>query len=210
MNQQAGATLIESVVALFVFAVGALGLAALQTTTLVRSDDVKQRSVAIWKAQELADRIKATRTIDDPNGLAAEYATAIGVTNRNQIGVYGTSFSCPNNAPTRCDDQNGTAAASCTTTQLVQFDVWSVLCDPRTGAAAISNDGSEGLNKLKDLDVALVQDGTEYLLYFEWASQSGERNEDVQASGTTTIETDLCDEADVDVDSRLNAYCLRF
>ena len=63
-----GATLVESLIALFVFAIGALGIAALQTTTLVRSDDVKQRSLAIWKAQELADRIKATTTLDDPDG----------------------------------------------------------------------------------------------------------------------------------------------
>ena len=60
LANQAGATLLESLIALVVFSIGALGIAALQTATLVRSDDVKQRSIAIWKAQELADRIKAS------------------------------------------------------------------------------------------------------------------------------------------------------
>ena len=78
IKKQNGASLIEAIVSLLVFSIGVLGITALQTLSLVRSGDVKQRSVAIWKAQELVDRIRSTRTIDNVNGLAGSYKTLIG------------------------------------------------------------------------------------------------------------------------------------
>ena len=91
LSKQLGTTLLEALIALVVFSVGALGVAALQTATLVRSDDVKQRSIAIWKAQELADRIKATDSVADPDGLGPEYIAEIG-RDISSIGVFDVSL----------------------------------------------------------------------------------------------------------------------
>ena len=214
LANQAGATLLESLIALVVFSIGALGIAALQTATLVRSDDVKQRSIAIWKAQELADRIKASGSTINPNGLSQAYIDEISPGNNVDAGIGDfdntPSFVCPNNEPTRCDDVEGTDAAICTAADLVTFDTWSVLCDPVSGVSSTqANLGTnDGENKLKNLDVALTQDANgEFLLFFEWLSRSADQNEDFQAGVTVT--TDLCG-TDRDVDSRLGVYCLRF
>jgi len=185
----------------------------LETTTLVRSDDVKQRSLAIWKAQELADRIKASGSLDDPDGLAAEYITAVGANSIAQIGVFDVNnvFTCPAE-PTRCDDTDGNAVAACMAGDLVNFDVWSVLCDPVNGATATTLGANDGENKLKNLDVALFEgagaNAGEYFLYFEWLSRSAEQDEDLQAAAAT-VTSNLCG-TDLDVDSRLSVYCLRF
>lgn len=216
---QKGATLIEAMTALFVFAVGALGIAAMQTTSMVRGDDTRQRSIAIWKAQELVDRIKATKTIDNPDGLIGTYITEIGNTNAdNGIGVFGGSeYQCPVAAPTRCDDTNGTNVGACTAAQVVQADLWSVFCEPTTGLVPNGNavTGSVGL---RNLEVALEQNGSEYRLYFEWLNRtsnnsvdselaaSGQQNSDGSARN---VVTNLCGE-DENVDTRLDAYCLRF
>lgn len=219
-TKQNGASLVEAMTALFVFSVGALGIAAMQTASMVRGDDTRQRSIAIWKAQELVDRIKATKTIDDPDGLIAEYITAIGNNNTdNGIGalVENDEYDCPVAVPTRCDDQNGTNAAACNAAQVVAADIWTVLCEPNTGmvpnGAAVA--GSVGL---RNLEVALEDTGTEYRLYFEWLNRttnnnldaegtdSGQQNSDGSARNVTT---NLCGD-DENIDSRLDAYCLRF
>lgn len=208
-NNQLGATLIEAVVSLFVFAVGALGIAALQTTSLVRVDDTKQRSVAIWKAQELADRMRLSKTAADPEGLVPDYITAIGNDNSDDgIGVVDSDdvFDCPTTAPTRCDDVNGTNASACSTADMVAFDIWSVMCDLDSGIAASNQNGSVGL---RDVEVALEQDGSEFRLYLEWQSRSANNNANIQDDADpVTITTNLCGD-DEDIDSRLDAYCLK-
>ncbi len=217
---QKGATLIEAMTALFVFAVGALGIAAMQTTSMVRGDDTRQRSIAIWKAQELVDRIKATKTIDNPNGLIATYITQINNANDdNGIGVLDSTseYQCPVAAPTRCDDTNGTNVGTCTAAQVVQADLWSVFCEPTTGLVPNGNavTGSVGL---RNLEVALEQNGSEYRLYFEWLNRTSNNSVDSElaASGqqntdgsARNVVTNLCGE-DENVDTRLDAYCLRF
>lgn len=207
-STQVGATLIEAMVSLFVFAVGALGIAAMQTTSLVRGDDAKQRSLAIWKAQELADRIRVTRTPQKPEGLIQEYITAIGNTNAdNSIGKVDDSdiYSCPTTEPTRCDDVYGTAASACNQAQLVTFDIWSVMCDPNSGLRGASNDGSIGL---RDVELAAEKSGDQVRIYLEWANRDSSSNEKLQTTNKK-IKTDLCG-VEKDVDARLDAYCLRF
>lgn len=219
---QRGATLVEAMVALFVFSIGALGIAALQVSALVRSDDVKQRSVAIWKAQELVERMKATSSIlgpngttDYPTGLMQLYIDDIGSDKVAPIGLSATSggFSCPAAAVTRCDDVSSTDAKACDIEDLVAFDVWSTLCDPVSGATLAGDIPDDpGLNKLKDLDVALLRDGSGQMrLYLEWQNRSAEQNEALKdGSGTPKkLKTDLCGD-EVEVDANVSVYCLRF
>ena len=73
---------------------------------------------------------------------------------------------------------------------------------------------NNGANRLKDLDVALrpgVLPGEQFL-YFSWLSRVGDKNEDIQGpvgGPARTLTTNLCGQ-DVEVDSRLDVYCLRF
>ncbi len=219
-TKQHGSSLVEAMVALVVFSVGALGIAAMQTVSMVRGDDTRQRSIAIWKAQELVDRMKATKTTNNPDGLVAQYIAAIDNDNDDEgIGklLAGDEYSCPVAPPPRCDDQDGDNAAACTAGQMVDADIWTVLCEPNTGVVPLGNAvaGSVGL---RNLEVALVDTGTEYRLYFEWLNRttnsnldtegvdSGQQNNDGSARNITTS---LCGD-DEDIDSRLDAYCLRF
>lgn len=214
--RQVGATLIETMVSLFIFAVGALGIAAMQTSSLVRVDDTKQRSLAIWKAQELADRMRNTKTVDDPDGLLPEFLAEINNDNSGDtIGAYGTSdfFVCPNTVPTRCDDVSGSATTACSTAAFVEFEVWSVMCDPSSGVAVGAGNVNDGAIGLRDVELAMVQNGTEFRLYIEWLSRSANSDQSIQETDTTlaarTVSTNLCGDAE-DVDSRLDVYCLKF
>lgn len=207
-NQQVGATLIEAMVSLFIFAVGALGIAAMQTTSLVKGDDTRQRSLALWKAQELADRIRITKTANKPEGLIKKYADEVN-NDGSDIGTLTTSkvYECPADPPKRCDDINGTAAAKCNVDQIVKFDVWSVMCDPNSGVSGASNDGSIGL---RDVELAIKKsdDDRDAKIYFEWVNRDSSNKDEFQTSTAETIDTDLCGE-NKPVDVRLDVYCLR-
>lgn len=70
---QAGFSLIEVLVSVFVLAVGLLGLANLQITSLKVNQDAQQRSMAISQINEIADRMRANPvgvTAGDYNNLS--------------------------------------------------------------------------------------------------------------------------------------------
>ena len=220
---QQGITIIEAIVAMVVFSVGALGLAAMQTASLVQSDDSKQRALAIWKAQELVDRIRSTKTPLNPNGLiegASGYlsvinnSTSFSASGIGQDNSDDRGYQCPANPPTRCSEgysDSGTlqVANTCTAAQLVAFDVWEVLCDTRSGLSTNDVDATGSLG-LQEMEIALIPNGSQYQLYIEWVSGSGEKNASLN-DGTTVnnIQTNLCG-TERAVDSRLDVYCLEF
>ncbi|MCX7101946.1 MAG: type IV pilus modification protein PilV, partial [Methylobacter sp.] len=59
MKQTAGFTLIEVLIAMLVLAVGLLGLAGLQATSLKSNQSAYNRSQATQLAYDLADRMRA-------------------------------------------------------------------------------------------------------------------------------------------------------
>jgi len=61
LTRQSGVSLIEILVALLVLAIGLLGLAALQTTSLQLSGEAQARSQAILLANDYMDRIRTNR-----------------------------------------------------------------------------------------------------------------------------------------------------
>ena len=73
-NQQ-GFGLIEVLVALLILAIGLLGMASLQTTSLQQTTGSQARTQAILLAQDLVERIRANRpnraayVLDDPDAL---------------------------------------------------------------------------------------------------------------------------------------------
>lgn len=114
--RQGGVSLIEILVTLVVFSIGLLGFATLQMRSMQEGFDTTQRSVAVWRAQELADRIRGN------SGEVESYIASLG------------GNVCAAAAPTRCADfigANGsrTAATACTSAELAAFDVWDVLCN---------------------------------------------------------------------------------
>ena len=152
--------------------------------------------------------------------MVAEFITAIDNDNSdNGIGELEAAdeFQCPAVVPTRCDDRLGTNASACSEAEVIAADIWSVICDPNSGAAPRGNAvaGSVGL---RNLEVALEANGGEFRLYMEWLNRTSNNNRDVDgvdsglqnSDGTArNVVTNLCGE-DENIDSRLDAYCLRF
>lgn len=111
---QAGSSLIEVLITLFIFAVGMLGMAAMQLNALQGSSDSAQRSQSTWILQDIAERIRA-----NPEGTAADYAAPPA---------------CAALPAQRCADfynpATGTKvnAANCTAAQMAAFDRWEAQC----------------------------------------------------------------------------------
>lgn len=112
--KQKGSTLIEVLITLLVFAVGMLGMAALQLNALQGSADSAQRSQSTWLLQDIAERIRA-----NPAGTAANYAAAPN---------------CAALPAQRCADYynpgNSTKvnASNCSAAQMAAFDRWEAQC----------------------------------------------------------------------------------
>lgn len=102
-HRQSGISLIESLVALLVLALGILGLAGLQTRTLVESRTTNARAVAIDMVDDLSERIQFN--ID----------TTLGPGPNPYIVNFG-ALPAPN--PQNC------VAAPCTPQQLAQVDLF--------------------------------------------------------------------------------------
>jgi len=226
--KQSGVTMVEALVAMLLFSVGALGLAAMQLSSFVNSGDSQQRSVAVFKAQELASRIKS-----NPEELST-YIARVGSSNVSIIGKDTPDTSsyvvCGSSSYTKpaklCSDSSATQATACTNAQQVNFDLWEIFCDPNTGAAIFTdadNTSLEGSSGLVNLELVLRQnndtdDGnSDVAIYMEWLSRQGE-----QETGADTTDvfygSELCgldedgdDIADVvNIDSDLDVYCMRF
>ena len=62
-ESQRGVSLIEALVALLVLALGILGIAGIQTRTLIESRTANSRAVAVQMADDLLDRMQSNRAI---------------------------------------------------------------------------------------------------------------------------------------------------
>lgn len=100
-SRQKGVSLIESLVALFILGVGILGLAGIQTRSLTETRLTNSRAAAIRMTSDIQERMKL-------NGGAKSIVPA---------NPYLVGFGAAAAAPVNCN------TASCTPTQLAQFDV---------------------------------------------------------------------------------------
>ncbi len=116
MKKQSGATLVEVLIALVVFAVGVGGMAGLQLRSLSMSIDSTQRTVVLAKTQDLADRMRSNR-----RAISTTYS-----------GVYSRAF-CAVEPAENCADSNRGGAVSCTADQMAAFDLWDVFCRADSG-----------------------------------------------------------------------------
>ena len=117
-THQRGATLIEVMVSVFVFAVGVLGFSALQTRSIQANFDNAQREDVVWMTENLIGRIRV-------NSAMAEYVVAV-----NAIGD-----TCPANPPVTCEG----AGANCSEAALAAYDTWDVLCNASAGIGVVND-----------------------------------------------------------------------
>lgn len=103
LTRQAGATLLEAMIALFLVAFGVLAMAGMQIRTLNETRNSAARNTAAQMTSDLLDRI-----------LANNVAVAQG----NSTSPYRTSWGTPATPAVDC------RTAVCNSQQLAQFDLW--------------------------------------------------------------------------------------
>jgi type IV pilus assembly protein PilV len=130
-SQQRGFTLVEVLIAVLVMAIGLLGLAGLQLTTLQSNQSAYHRSLATMKAMDIADRMIAN------GGQVANYATGLGA---------------PSSAST-C------VASSCAPSDMAEFDLaqWKCSLGGHNAVQACLDLGVSG--ELPSGDGRIVDDG---------------------------------------------------
>ena len=140
---QRGVSLIEVMISLFVFGIGVLGFAALQSRAVQATFDNSQRDQVVWLTQSLIDRIRGNP------GAAGKYAALLS---NYQSG------SCPSAPPRLCDgsttlDSNNQCTNCCSADEMAQFDVWDLYCS--------SSRNFQGFKAVKGLSVELNCTNTE-------------------------------------------------
>ena len=163
LNRQQGASLIEVMVALLIFTVGLLGLAAMQLNSLQSVADSGQRSQSVWLMHDFIERMRA-----NPAGTPAQYAAAANCA------------ALPN---PMCADYFNPAtntkvnSSQCNATQMAVFDVWEARCS-YTGVANFnpndarfnSRDYITAPAQGTLIDATVVDDNLE--LSINWANRS--------------------------------------
>src|SRR6218665_2182419 len=77
-SNQRGVSLIEALVALLVLALGIMGMAGIQTRTLVESRTTNARAFAVQLADDLLDRMQANAAIRINPPITSPYLAAWG------------------------------------------------------------------------------------------------------------------------------------
>jgi len=96
--KQTGSSLVEVMVALFVLAIGLLGILALQSKSMQYNQSAHIYSQAIYLANDIAERLRGNA------GAATSYSDAVTAT--------------PTSAPTNCE------TSSCAPQDIVNWDKW--------------------------------------------------------------------------------------
>ncbi len=123
---QAGMSLIESLIALLVISIGLLGIAALQISSLQQSSSANWHSQAVWYNYEMTDRINTNRA-----GFANQAALAAAYNDIDTNDSY--SQDCQ--------------AGPCTAAQMVQADAqeWQTLVQNLPQGRGFVNQTATGL-----------------------------------------------------------------
>ena len=165
-NRQTGFSLIEILIALFVFAIGILTVAGLQIVSKRTNHEAVQRTTATYLAYDIIERMRA---------------------NPDQLGVY-------------VDDTLGAAratptvnctAASCTTQQLAEFDVWQWQ-QAINGVAELSGGVSTGglVNPTGCIEGIAAGGQGSYTVTIAWEGVEELVNSNASACGTGKYGTD--------------------
>ncbi|WP_207063834.1 type IV pilus modification protein PilV [Motiliproteus sp. SC1-56] len=102
-----GYTLIEILVAILVFGLGVIGVAALSATSQKASNSAYQAMLATWKAHEMMEMIRANA---DQARSSSDYNHALGA-------------SLPTDHDCTADASNGYSPSNCTPSQMAKDDL---------------------------------------------------------------------------------------
>lgn len=166
-RQQRGASLIEVIVSVFIFAVGVLGFASLQSRSIQATFDNTQRDQVVWLSQSLVDRVR----VNKPG--ATTYADEL------------TDFDLADcaNPGNMCD------AGTCTATQMATYDVWDLYCrNSFQGASAIKGLSVNLVCTDTDGDPTVCAPSADLTLTTNWCARGVETTQ-----GLETAADDACD-----------------
>lgn len=104
LHRQCGVSLIESLVALLLLALGVLGLAGLQAGTLAQARNANARAAAVQMANDLLERMQMNPLSRTPAGVSAS-------------SLYETAWGSPSRPATDCRSR------PCTGTELALHDL---------------------------------------------------------------------------------------
>lgn len=157
---ESGVSLIEVLISVLLFGISVMGYSSLQTRSMQESLDNQQRSIALWRAHGLIDRMSANNSDD----AIAQYSAAMGDFDE-----------CSDAPPANCAEVNG-AAESCSATDLADYDVWSAFCGVDGGTSSQLIDFSVGLA----CDAACAS-GVDMTITVNWISKAAESNTNLNA-----------------------------
>lgn len=160
LRMQRGASLIEALIALLIFTVGLLGLAAMQLNALQSTTDSGQRSQASWLMNDMAERMRS-----NPNGTIDDYQVAPNCA--ALPAVICADYYNPQ-ANTKVN------AANCNAAQMAAFDRWEAQCS----YASVATVNPNGNNRFNSRDFLIVPDGgaltmDDASLSINWFSKAG-------------------------------------
>ncbi|KRW62834.1 pilus assembly protein PilV [Pseudomonas sp. TTU2014-080ASC] len=181
LNREQGASLIEVMVALLIFTVGLLGLAAMQLTSLQSVADSGQRSQSVWLLQDFVERMRA-----NPAGTPAQYAAAAN------CAALPNPMCADYFNPNTNTKVNG---SQCSATQMAAFDVWEARCS-YTGVANF-NPNDARFNSRDYITVpaqgALIDTtvvGGDLVLSINWANRSATTTTDINNNRVLSATSD--------------------
>ena len=151
--KQTGVTLVEVVVTMFIMAVGLLGLAGMQSTSVKDGLDVAKRSQVTWLVTELIERIRS-----NPAALNSYPGTI-------DIEACGA-------APAACSETTTATASDCTAAQIATYDVWEVFCGQAAPANVIAN-SPDSLNLASvtiDCGGGICNNRSDFTINISWVS----------------------------------------
>lgn len=119
---QQGMTLLEVMIALVIFSIGMLGLAALQVTGLRDSGNAERRTQATVLSNDLIERMRANTA-----GLKAN-AASIASGDYTDATISYSTINCATPPVPYCEDKGSTAASACTPNQMAAFDAHTIFC----------------------------------------------------------------------------------
>lgn len=164
---QAGVGLIEILITLFIFAVGLLGVAALQFTGSFANKDAISRTQAELVAQQVAERLRAAaRPTLQGDGIVANDAY-FSPDNYNFAGL-----SCAGSHPYKCyclsrpDGVPNCEGGECSEAEMAAYDGWALSCatvqtNPSMTLDVTCNDNNGG-----DIDVCSA--GSRIQITVQW------------------------------------------
>ncbi|MFX4229098.1 MAG: type IV pilus modification protein PilV [Porticoccaceae bacterium] len=171
-RRQRGASMIEVIVSVFIFAVGVLGFASLQSRSIQATFDNTQRDQVVWLSQSLIDRVR----VNKPG--ATTYASAL----------TDFDFADCSTPPALCD------AGTCTSTQMATYDVWDMYCRNSFQGASAIRGLSVNLECIDaDGDDTVCAPSADLILTTNWCARGIESTEGLDSAADDACENTIAE-----------------